>query len=233
LLLNYLSDLEAHRSSHADLDHSTPGLLNLLLDFVKNIYTSSTERHSTQPAVPTGSPNLPLATGDELLPPAPKIDEEGWEPIFDFNDTTPSLSYYLHPHDDTYSDAEFSETSPDDSSSRTSFESGSEMSCDVEAIVKQAEVREEPLRLESSCQSSQHPTTPPASPTTSTNPQSSNQGKEVLGSIADFSMLLSAPRRQRCSCQPRSKVSALAQVKVAQPTYRFLDVSKSHNSRDT
>jgi hypothetical protein len=219
--LNYLSDLENYRSSHAGLDHSTPELLNLLLDFVKNIYTSSTERHSTQPAVPAGSSNLPLASGGELLlpaQPAPKIDEEEWEPVFDFNDTTPGLSYHLHQLDYSHSGAEFSETAPDDSSSGTSFESGSEMSCDVEASVKQAEVREEPLRLESSCRSSRQPTTPPASPTTSTNPQSGKQEKEVPRSIADFSVLLSAPRHQRCSCQPRSKVSALAQVKVAQPT---------------
>ena len=57
LLLNYLSDLESYRSTHADLGHSTGGLLNLLLRFVKEIYTSSSALPSPsyQPTLPDGS----------------------------------------------------------------------------------------------------------------------------------------------------------------------------------
>ena len=75
LFLHYLSE-EACRRAHADLAHSTLGLLNLLLDFVKKVYTSSAECHSTQPAAPPGSPNLTLAIADnEFLPLAqPKLN---------------------------------------------------------------------------------------------------------------------------------------------------------------
>jgi hypothetical protein len=60
--------------------------------------------------------------------------------------------------------SKLSETSPDDASSVTSFESGSEMCCDVDNIAKQAEMTEESLCLEYICRSSPQPATPPASP---------------------------------------------------------------------
>lgn len=76
----FFSKFEAYRSTHTDLDHLTMlGLLDLLLDFVKETYTSTTEGHSTQPAVPPGRSKMPLATiSAEFLPPsqpAPKIVE--------------------------------------------------------------------------------------------------------------------------------------------------------------
>jgi hypothetical protein len=206
LLFNHLSDLDAYRGTHVDRAHSV-GLLNMLLDFVKKTYTSSAERHSTLSAASSSSPSLPLPASDDLLTlsqPAAKIvdlesklaeahcprdtavsnlqkfwDEEGWEPIvFEFDNATPNLSYYLHPLD--YSDAAFSEMSPDDASSGTSFESGSEMSCEVDGIVEQTEAAEESLGLETNCQLCRHPATPPASPDTSTPVvQSGNQENEM------------------------------------------------------
>ncbi|KAH8759552.1 hypothetical protein F5882DRAFT_453760 [Hyaloscypha sp. PMI_1271] len=44
LLFHYLSDLEAYRSNNAALDDSTLRHLDLLLDFIKNTYGSTTER---------------------------------------------------------------------------------------------------------------------------------------------------------------------------------------------
>jgi hypothetical protein len=44
LLFHYLSDLEAYRSSNAALDDSTLRHLDLLLDFIKKTYESTTER---------------------------------------------------------------------------------------------------------------------------------------------------------------------------------------------
>jgi hypothetical protein len=95
--------------------------------------------------------------------------------LLDFNDEAPDLSYYFHPLDYTYSDAAFSETSADDSSSGTSFQSGSEMSCEVDGIAEQAEVIEESL-----------PATPPPSPITVTPViPSGNQEREMSRHIAD------------------------------------------------
>jgi hypothetical protein len=178
----------------------------MLLDFVKRTYTSSAERHSTLSAASSSSPSLLLPASDELLTlsqPATKIVDlesklakahrsrdtavsnlqkfwdEGWEPIvFEFDNATPNLSYYLHPLD--YSDAAFSEMSPDDASNGTSFESGSEMSCEVDGIVEQTEAAEESLGLETNRQLCRHPATPPASPDTSTPVvQSGNQENEM------------------------------------------------------
>jgi hypothetical protein len=74
------SPVIVRRGTHADRTHSPLGLLNLLLDFVKKVYTSSTERHSTPPVAPAGSPSLPLAAAsDDLLTsvqPATKIIED-------------------------------------------------------------------------------------------------------------------------------------------------------------
>ena len=88
----------------------------------------------------------------------------------DSEDATPGLSYYLHPLDYTHSDAAFRGTSPDNSLSGTSFESGSEMSCEIESImeqvVEQVSETEESSGLEANCQV--YPGTPPASPDRST-----------------------------------------------------------------
>ncbi|CZR66033.1 uncharacterized protein PAC_15933 [Phialocephala subalpina] len=46
LLFHYLPDLEAYRSNHAALDDSTLRHLDLLLDFIKKTYQSTTERLS-------------------------------------------------------------------------------------------------------------------------------------------------------------------------------------------
>jgi hypothetical protein len=148
LLSKHLSDLEAYRNTRADQSHATLGLLNLLLDFVKKTYATSRERHSTLSAVSLSSSSLPLATTYDFLTlpkPVAKIvknpeskiagaycpgdivpsmskywDDMGWELI---TEETPDLSYNLY----ASSDVAFSDTSPDDSSSGTSFESGSEM----------------------------------------------------------------------------------------------------------
>jgi len=115
-------------------------------------------------------------------------DKEGWEPlVFDFNHATPGtpdLSCNLHPLDYTYTDG--SETSPDDSSSGTSFESESEMSCDDENIVPQAEVTEESAGLKANCSFYQQPATPPATPIMTPVLLSGNQGKGMADSVADL-----------------------------------------------
>ena len=91
-------------------------------------------------------------------------DEKGWEPIvFDVNQTTTIQSSYVRPLDHLDSDAPFIVTSPDDSSSETSFESGSEMSCQNCGIVEQAEVTEDSPGSETKCHSYRRPAAPPAS----------------------------------------------------------------------
>jgi chaperone BCS1 len=198
LLFNHLSDLEAYRDTHGDRAHSTLGLVTLLLDFVRKTYRSSPGPHSTLLDASPNCPGLPLCTAsDELLTlsqPATKIvqhfesklgevhcsggdttvsdaknfwDEAGWEPVvFDQDNAEP--------------DAAFSETSPEDASSGTSFESGSEMSCEVDGIVEQTDEMEESSGLEAKCQVYRQPATPPASPVTSTPVLlSGNQENEV------------------------------------------------------
>jgi hypothetical protein len=87
---------------------------------------------------------------------------------------------YDHPLDYTYSDAAFSEKSSDNSSSRTLFELGSEISTEVENIVEQINETEESSGLAANCQVYRHPATPPASPEPSTPAvQSGNQGNEM------------------------------------------------------
>lgn len=197
----------------------TAEFLNLLLDFVKKTYNCCAEIHSTLPATSPNSPTLQLLPRDDLLTlpqPATKIvehleskleeahlsgedtstsdlrnfwDEGGWEPlVLDFNHVTPDLSYDLHPLDYTYSDA--SETSPDDSSSGTSFESGSDMSCDDKNIVPQADVTAESAGLKANCSLYQQPATPPATPIMTPVLLSGNQGKEMADSVADLRQAL-------------------------------------------
>jgi hypothetical protein len=97
---------------------------------------------------------------------------------------TPDVSYNLSPLDYTYSNA--SETSPDASSSGTSFESGSDMSCDDENIVLQAEVTTESAGLKANCSLYQQPATPPATPIMTPVLSSGNQEKEMADSVADL-----------------------------------------------
>lgn len=227
LLFNHLCDLEAYRGSHTDRVHSTVRFLNLLLDFVKKTYTCSTEFHSTLPAAFLNSPSLQLPPRDDLLTlshPATKIvehleskleeahpsegdtttshlrkcwDEAGWEPlVLDFNHETPDLLYNLHPLDYAYSDA--SKTSPDDSSSGTSFESGSDMSSDDENIVAQAEATEESAGLKTNCSFYRQPAAPPATPNMTSALLGGNQGKEMAGSAADLRPALENVSRNAC-----------------------------------
>jgi hypothetical protein len=145
LLVKYLSDLEAYRGTHAGRAYSTLGLVNVLLDFVRRTYRSSTDHCSTLSVASQNGPGLPPGTASNklltTLQPGTKIvehfgsklgkahrsgeytaisdatnfrDEAGWEPI-------------VFERDNTDSDAAFSETSPEDTSSGTSFESGSEV----------------------------------------------------------------------------------------------------------
>lgn len=89
-------------------------------------------------------------------------DEKGWENIvFDSEDAAPSLSSYLHQLDSSYSGS--SEMSPDNASSGTSFEPGSEISSDGGSIVEQDNETEE-AGLAADCWVYRHPATPPASP---------------------------------------------------------------------
>jgi hypothetical protein len=162
----------------------------LLLGCVKKTYRSSTDHHSTLPVASQNGPGLPPGTAcDDLLTlsqPASKIadldleefwDEKGWEHIvFDSEDATPGLSYYLHPLDP--SDSGSSEMSPDNASSRTSFESGSEISSAVESIVEQVNDTEE-AGLAANCRLYRHPATPPVSPEPSTPAAQSDQGNEM------------------------------------------------------
>jgi hypothetical protein len=86
-----------------------------------------------------------------------------WEHlVLDLNHTTRGISYNLHPLDYTYSDA--SESSPDDSSSGTSFESGSGISFDDENVVAQVEVTEESAGLKPKSSFIRQPATPPPTP---------------------------------------------------------------------
>jgi hypothetical protein len=64
-------------------------------------------------------------------------DEDGWEPIaFGSNDATPGISHYPHPPAYLSSEEASNEPSGDDASSGTSFESGSQMSCDIEYVIR-------------------------------------------------------------------------------------------------
>jgi hypothetical protein len=93
----------------------------------------------------------------------PVWGEEGWEAVsVDFNDASPDLSYYFRPLDGPYSDATFSDISPDGSSTGTSFESGSEKSCEIGSIVEeQADEIEALSGLEANCQVYRQPATSP------------------------------------------------------------------------
>jgi hypothetical protein len=93
----------------------------------------------------------------------PLWSEEEWEAVSLYsNDASPDLSYYFRPLDDSYSDASFSETSPDSSSTGTLFESGSEKSCEIGSIVEeQADEIEALSGLEANCQVYRQPPTPP------------------------------------------------------------------------
>lgn len=147
----------------------------MLLDFVKKNYASTAEPHYVQPATPC--PSLPPVSANREtwpLQPGPKVvassesvlhsdsaekaiyavselekfwEENGWEDIaVEPNDAIPGLSTSLHPP--AYlSSEESNEISPDDASSETSFESGSQMSCDMDDAVTLAET-EEPAALE-------------------------------------------------------------------------------------
>jgi hypothetical protein len=118
--------------------------------------------------------------------------------LLDFIDEAPDLSYYFHPLDYTYSDAAFSETSADDSSSGTSFESGSEMSCEVDGIVEQAEVIQEPQALETNCQVRRQPAAHPPSPITSSHiVLDGEQEKEKPCSTSSWSMPSTTPCHKR------------------------------------
>jgi len=98
----------------------------------------------------------------------------GWEPICN---KTPDLLYYLYPLDAASSDVAFSDTSPDDTSSRTLFESGSEVSSDVENVVGLAEITEESAGLETN-----YPFTPSTTPVL----VSGDEEKEIARSMAEF-----------------------------------------------
>jgi hypothetical protein len=194
LLLTYLSDLRTCRGVSAVQDHSTDKFFNLLLDFVKKYYASTAERCSVQPAASLSYPDLqPISASRGILPliqPEPKTvtkfenllaptakkhydvsdleklwDEDGWEPIaFGSDDATPGISLYLQPPAYLSSEAVSNGPSDDDASSSTSFETGSQMSCDIEDAIAQTEVAEELADLGTKRKLYRQPAAPPASP---------------------------------------------------------------------
>jgi hypothetical protein len=85
--------------------------------------------------------------------------------------------YTIFTYQTPHLDAAFSETSPDDSSSGTSFKSGSKMSCDVENVVGLAEITEESAGLEINCL---------ATPVTTPVLVSGDQEKEMARSMAEL-----------------------------------------------